>query len=69
MPDFYKDLASHAPGIFLWSLVRVDTTFDILSKIILAVFVGVSNPATETFVDAWNALTGTEVTLNGVPLW
>lgn len=69
MPDFYRNLALRAPGIFLRSLVRTDTVFDILSKVFLAAFVGVSTPITGTVVGWWNALTGTELTLNGVPLW
>lgn len=66
---FYKDLVRHSPGIFLRSLVRTDTVFDILSKVLLTVFVGVSTPVAGAVIRWWNALTGAELTLNGVPLW
>lgn len=50
-------------------MVRTDTVFDILSKLFLAAFVGVSSPVTSVVLGWWNALTGAELTLNGVPLW
>ncbi len=69
MVGFYKDLAWHAPKIFLQSLVRTDTAFDILSKIVLVLFVGYSNPVTEIALRVWTFLTGAKVKLNGVPFW
>jgi hypothetical protein len=59
----------HSPGIFIRPLVRIDTTFDILSKIILALFLGSSNPVAQILVGLRNFVTGAEVRLNGVPLW
>jgi hypothetical protein len=69
MWDFYKDLVWRAPGILLRALVRTDTTFDIISKLALAIFVGVSNPITDPALGLWNRFTGNEVKLNGFPLW
>jgi hypothetical protein len=66
---FYKDLVLHAPGIFLRALVRTDSVFDLISKLILAFLLGMSNPVAKAALSLWQAWTGAKIELNGVPIW